>query len=51
MIFIDCVNSKEEKIENSYKNECEMELIINLIKNIREKFKDKTIGVICAYKA
>jgi len=51
VLFLDCYDSKEYKDNTSYINKGECQIIISLLKKIREYFPTQNIGIICAYKA
>ncbi|CAD8052608.1 unnamed protein product [Paramecium sonneborni] len=50
VLFID-VESEETKDDKSYQNLIECNMIVEVLKNIKNSYPTQSLGVICAYKA
>ncbi|CAD8048064.1 unnamed protein product [Paramecium sonneborni] len=50
VLFID-VESEETKDDKSYQNQIECNMIVEVLKNIKNSYPTQSLGVICAYKA
>ncbi|CAK56076.1 unnamed protein product (macronuclear) [Paramecium tetraurelia] len=50
VLFID-VESEETKDEKSFQNQTECNMIVEVLKNIKNAYPSQSLGVICAYKA
>ncbi|CAD8060020.1 unnamed protein product [Paramecium primaurelia] len=51
MLFLDIIDGQEKRDNTSYINEKEAYIVFQLIKNIKEQFKNQTIGIISSYKS